>query len=80
MKYDFNQAFDAKISLERELKVYKDLLKFEEERLKFFKRGTDSVTLTARSNYSLTSGNNIVIYQENNDYVAVFNTSAQVCF
>ena len=80
LRDEFNKAFDDKISLERELKVYKDLLEFEEERLRYINTTVNSVTLTARSNYSLTSGNSIVLTQERDNYVAIFNTSAQVCF
>ena len=83
LRGDFNKAFDDKISLERELKVYRDLLEFEENRFNFLNSSPlNFVTLDSRRrfNYSITSGNTVVISQERDDYVAIFNTSAQVCF
>ncbi len=78
---DFDKLFDTKISLERELTVYRNLLELDEGRFKFLRDSKISaVTLTAKAHYSISSGNNIVIAQHGQEYISVFNISDKVCF
>jgi hypothetical protein len=78
---EFEKLFDDRISLERELEVYRNLLELEEVRFNFLRNSpVHSVTLTARNHYSISSGNNIVIAQHGEDYISIFNVSNQVFF